>query len=120
MTALTHIAINATLFQLAATLERYEEYLRHLLANPFNTEIIRRASLALDGIQRFSAKLPGMSVPAVALRLSHATLMRALARRVDGLRSRADSGLDSAWAELRSRIDDLHGRSLKPLLKSQR
>lgn len=120
MTVLSHTAINATSFQLAAALERYEEHLGHLLADPFNTDGIRRACDDLDGIQRFSAKLPGLSVAAVALRLSHAELMMALARRVDGLRVRAEAGLESAWAGHRSCIDDLRGLSIKPLLKSQR
>ena len=78
-------ALSAIVFQLVATLERYEQDLEALLLDwpdAGRYEAVRRH---MDAIQMYSSSVPGVAVAAVALLIAHSELVFILWRCEPGI-----------------------------------
>lgn len=100
-------ALDAVAFQLAATVERYEDHVEQLVMGWLDMDCYRTVSAEMDEIQLLSSSLPQLTVPAVALLIAHSELVFSLWR--DG------RGLQECLRRHRACAAELHRRSLRLL-----
>jgi hypothetical protein len=73
-------ALSAIAFQLAATLETYEEHVAALVRTPTDLDLYRRTSSDVDHMRMYAAALPAISVPWVEVLIRHFELTHGLWR----------------------------------------
>lgn len=73
-------ALSAIAFQLAATLEAYDESISAMLAAPMDAELYRRVSEQVDQMRMYAAALPTLSGAWVEVLIRHFELTHGLWR----------------------------------------
>jgi hypothetical protein len=73
-------ALSAIAFQLAATLEAYEEGISAMLAAPMDPELYRRVSEQVDQMRMYAAALPTLSGAWVEVLIRHFELTHGMWR----------------------------------------
>jgi len=106
MSVVAFRTVNAVAFQLAASLDEYEEVVGRLWEEGIGSELYVRVSECMDSIQRLAASIPKLSVPAVGLLIAHAEFTYALWHRArTGLGG--GQGLEVSAQEHRASIEVL-------------
>ena len=80
MSASQFHALSAVAFQLAATLERYEEDVAAMVEAPLDADLYRRVSSHVDQMRMYAAALPPLSVAWVEVLIRHFELTHGLWR----------------------------------------
>jgi hypothetical protein len=78
MSAHPQAQLDAIAFQLAATIDSYEQHVEELLAAWPDMERYRTVSESIEEIRRYASALPAVSVQFVALLIAHTELVHAL------------------------------------------
>lgn len=112
MSASQHQALGAVAFQLAATLETYEEDIVAVLASPGDAERYRRASAHIDEMRMYAAALPLVSVPWVEVMIRHFELTHGLWRAQHAPES---VDMERLHAQLRESVQRLSQKCMRLL-----
>jgi hypothetical protein len=96
-----------TALEVEAALDRYERHVRELVQTWLDMDLYREVSVEIDAIRACCAAVPELSVPWVALLISHADLVHCLWRS-------GQPGQRVAQRELQQRLDD-HVRCIRAL-----
>lgn len=111
MSASQGLALSAIAFQLAATLEIYDEHVARLLRAPLDLELYRRASADVDQMRMYAASLPTLSVPWVEVLIRHFELTHGLWRAQRDASCAAD--LPHLHANLREAVRGLSAHCVR-------
>ncbi|MDB5751411.1 MAG: hypothetical protein JWP65_1832 [Ramlibacter sp.] len=84
MSASQGSALNAVAFQLAATLESYEEDVGRLMRSPLEPDLYRRVSRHVDLMRMYAASFPSLSVAWIEVLIRHFELTHGLWREQSG------------------------------------
>jgi hypothetical protein len=109
-------ALNAIVFQLAATVERYEQDVDALLDEWPDTRHYDAVRRHMDAIQMFSSSVAIVAVPAVALLIAHSELIFTLWRTHQP--QPPPAALDTVRRRLRDRVDTLRKQCVRELSRS--
>jgi hypothetical protein len=104
-------ALSAIAFQLAATLDAYEQDVDALVGVPFNPEMYRRVSRHMDEMRMYTAALPPLSVPWVEVMIRHFELTHGLWRMQK--EGRGAVNLQQLQAQLREAVQRLSRRCVQ-------
>jgi hypothetical protein len=110
-------ALNAIVFQLAATLDRYEQDIDALLGEWPDTRRYEAVRRHMDHLQMFSSSVPVVAVSAVALLIAHSELIFTL-WRADPAQRPSDE-LDRARRRLGDRVAALRKQCLRELSRTE-
>ena len=103
-------ALSAIAFQLAATVETYEEDVAAMLRTPADADLYRRVSAHVDQMRMYAAALPPLSVAWVEVLIRHFELTHGLWRA-----QREPQGVDlpALHAALREAVQRLSKRCVQ-------
>jgi len=105
MSAFDAPAFSAIAFQLAATLESYDENVSALVRTPLDPELYRVVSKQMDDMRMYAASLPPVSVAWVEVMIRHFELTHGMWRQQqDGCN---DEELKQLRAQLRGAVERL-------------
>lgn len=104
-------ALSAIAFQLAATLERYDEDVARLLKGPLDQDLYRRVSAHVDQMRMYAASLPAVSVAWVEVLIRHFELTHGLWRAQRDLAEA--TALPQLHAQLRDALSKLSRRCVE-------
>jgi hypothetical protein len=107
MSAPQYQALSAIAFQLAATLEAYDEGVAAMVAAPMDAELYRRVSGQVDQMRMYSAALPTLSGAWVEVLIRHFELTHGLWR---AQREPESVALPELHAQLRDAVRRLSDR----------
>ena len=113
----TH-ALSAIVFQLVATLERYELDVDALLSRWPDTAGYDATRKHMDNVQMFSSSVPSVAVAAVGLLIAHSELMFTLWRADPKAIQRSDA-LHQARRGHRESVQALRRHCLRELARSE-
>ena len=99
MSAHPQAQLDAIAFQLAATIESYEQHVEALLAAWPDMERYRTVSESIEEIRRYASALPVVSVQFVALLIAHTELVHALWKQSNDPGLAANRALPPARAQ---------------------
>ncbi len=111
-------ALNAVVFQLVATLERYEQDLDMLMLDWPNTQRYEAMRMRMDEIQMYSSSVPSVAVAAVALLIAHSELVFSLWRS-DPHAAPSGDELRRVGASHRATVESLRRQCLRELSRSE-
>jgi hypothetical protein len=92
-------ALSAIAFQLAASLDAYEQDIARLVRGPFDTDAYHRVSRHMDQMRMYAASLPVLSVAWVEVMIRHFELTHGIWR----LQKNPDEGTDLRQLQLQLR-----------------
>jgi hypothetical protein len=110
-------ALDAVAFQLAATLDAYDVTFDALMRAWPDMDLYHRASASMDELKMYSAAVPQLSVPYVALLISHAELVHCLWKNGSGTAQPGDP-LERARHDHRLAITSLRRKCLHLLAEN--
>jgi outer membrane murein-binding lipoprotein Lpp len=110
-------ALKSIVFQLAATLDHYEQDVEALLEQWPDTQRYDAVRRHMDAIQMFSSSVSVVAVPAVALLIAHSELIFTM-WRTDQRPTPPVTDLDTAKCRLKNRVDALRKQCLRELSSS--
>ena len=105
-------ATQAAALEVEAALEAYETHVRRLVHSWLDMDLYRHVSAEIDEIRSFCMLLPELSIPWVALLVSHAELVHCLWRS-------DQPGQRVTPRDLQSRLED-HVQCIRRLAESSR